>query len=88
MARVTVEDCMDYVDNRFSLVLLASKRARQLANGAEATLEWDNDKPVVMALREIAAGNISDKVLDEITAREHASESLVSEEELSEQRML
>lgn len=56
MARVTVEDCLEYVDNRFELVLVASKRARQLANGAETTLEWDKDKPTVLALREIAEG--------------------------------
>ncbi len=58
MARVTVEDCLDQVENRFELVILAAKRARQLANGAEATLEWDNDKPAVMALRELAANTI------------------------------
>lgn len=64
MARVTVEDCMDYVDNRFDLVLLATKRARQLANGVEPLLPWENDKPTVMALREIAEGLITHKVMD------------------------
>ena len=59
MARVTVEDCMDYVDNRFDLVLLATKRARQLVNGVEPLLPWENDKPTVMALREIAEGLIT-----------------------------
>ena len=59
MARITVEDCLDHVDNRFDLVLLATKRARQLANGVEPILPWANDKPTVMALREIAAGHIS-----------------------------
>ncbi|BCO32560.1 hypothetical protein TspCOW1_26630 [Thiohalobacter sp. COW1] len=54
MARITVEDCLDNVDNRFELVLLAAKRARQLARGAEPKLDWENDKPTVMALREIA----------------------------------
>lgn len=63
MARVTIEDCLDHVDNRFELVLTATKRARQLANGREALLEWDNDKPTVMALREIAAGLITPEVL-------------------------
>lgn len=58
MARVTVEDCLDHVDNRFELVLVASKRARQLARqGMEPTVEWDNDKPTVVALREIAVGH-------------------------------
>jgi DNA-directed RNA polymerase subunit omega len=65
MARVTVEDCMDYVDNRFDLVLLATKRARQLVNGVEPLLPWENDKPTVMALREIAEGLISHKDTDE-----------------------
>lgn len=65
MARITVEDCLDHVDNRFDLVLLATKRARQLANGVEPTLSWENDKPTVMALREIAAGNISNAMVQE-----------------------
>jgi DNA-directed RNA polymerase subunit omega len=54
MARVTVEDCLDNVDNRFQLVLAASKRARQLAMGYEPLVPWDDDKPTVVALREIA----------------------------------
>ncbi len=70
MARVTVEDCMDYVDNRFDLVLLATKRARQLANGVEPLLPWENDKPTVMALREIAEGLISHQDVDEKPADE------------------
>ena len=52
MARVTVEDCLQNVDNLFQLVLLASQRARRLANGAEATVPVDNDKATVLALRE------------------------------------
>lgn len=82
MARVTVEDCLEMVDNRFDLVLVASKRARQLANGKDATMEWENDKPTVMALREIAAGTISADIMDQISAREHAEQSRVAEEEL------
>lgn len=65
MARVTVEDCLDYVDNRFDLVLLATKRARQLVNGVAPLLPWENDKPTVMALREIAEGLISHRYVDE-----------------------
>jgi DNA-directed RNA polymerase subunit omega len=65
MARVTVEDCMDYVDNRFDLVLLATKRARQLVNGVEPLLPWENDKPTVMALREIADGLITHRDVEE-----------------------
>ncbi len=65
MARVTVEDCLENVENRFQLVLVASKRARQLVQGKEPSLPWENDKPTVMALREIAAGHIDASVLDE-----------------------
>lgn len=56
MARVTVEDCLKNVKNRFELVIIAAKRARQLMRGKEAKVEWDNDKSTVVALREIAAG--------------------------------
>ena len=65
MARVTVEDCLQNVDNLFQLVLLASQRARRLANGAEATVPVEHDKPTVLALREIAAGNITAEMLRE-----------------------
>lgn len=65
MARVTVEDCLDKVDNRFQLVLVATKRARQLAKGAEPFVEWENDKPTVVALREIAEDYITPAILDE-----------------------
>ena len=64
MARVTVSDCLEKLDNRFELVLLASRRARQIMDGAEPSLELENDKPTVVALREIAAGNITEEVLD------------------------
>lgn len=63
MARVTVEDCLDQVENRFELVILSAKRARQLANGATPTLEWDKDKPTVMALRELADNSIDKDVV-------------------------
>lgn len=65
MARITVEDCLQNVPNLFQLVLVSAKRARKLANGAEATLDWENDKPTVLALREIAAGHIGAEILDE-----------------------
>lgn len=58
MARVTVEDCLDNVDNRFALVLLASQRARQLLKGARPTVDHQKNKMPVLALREIAAGNV------------------------------
>lgn len=56
MARVTVEDCLKNVKNRFELVILASKRARQLMRGKDPKVTWDNDKATVVALREIAEG--------------------------------
>ena len=65
MARITVEDCLHNVENLFQLVLLASQRARRLANSAEPTLAWENDKATVVALREIAAGNITAEMLRE-----------------------
>ena len=66
MARVTVEDCLDNVDNRFELVMLSSKRARQLATGGkEPKVPWDNDKPTVVALREIAEGLVDNEVVQQ-----------------------
>lgn len=65
MARITVEDCLENVDNRFELVLTATRRARQLAqDGARALTEIKNDKPTVTALREIAEGLIDEEVMD------------------------
>lgn len=78
MARVTVEDCLDYVDNRFDLVLLATKRARQLVNGVDPLLPWENDKPTVMALREIADGLITQRDLEA-----PAEEEIVIDEEFA-----
>jgi len=65
MARITVEDCLGNVENLFQLVLLAAQRARRLANGSEPTVAWENDKPTVVALREIAAGNVTVEMLRE-----------------------
>jgi DNA-directed RNA polymerase subunit omega len=76
MARVTVEDCLNHVDNRFDLVLLATRRARQLAGGVEPLLPWQNDKPTVMALREVAAGVLSPEVLEEQEPEEDATKTL------------
>ena len=59
MARVTVEDCLEYTDGIFSLIKVAAKRARRLANGSESLIEEEqNDKPTVLALREIAEGHL------------------------------
>ena len=65
MARVTVEDCVDKVSNRFDLVLLAAQRAREISGGAELTIERDRDKNPVVALREIADATVRPKVLHE-----------------------
>lgn len=65
MARITVEDCLDNVDNLFELVLVSAKRARRLANGAHAMVPWENDKPTVVALREIAEGLVNADILKE-----------------------
>lgn len=66
MARITVEDCLDKVDNRFELVMVASKRARQIQTGGkDPMLSVDNDKPTVLALREVADGLVDAKILIE-----------------------
>ncbi len=82
MARVTVEDCLENVDNRFQLVLVATKRARQLANGRDAMVEWEKDKPTVVALREIAEGYVTRTILEEVAAPE-SFEPVTSEAEVS-----
>ena len=65
MARVTVQDCLEHVDNRFELVMVASRRARQIYRlGVEPLVAEENDKPTVIALREIAEGLIDEEVLD------------------------
>jgi len=75
MARITVEDCLAHVDNRFELVLTATKRARQIANGADALVPEENDKPTVIALREIAEGFIDSERVALIQAQIEASEA-------------
>jgi DNA-directed RNA polymerase subunit omega len=77
MARVTVEDCLDEVDNRFALVLLAAQRARQLLKGAKPTVEHSKNKAAVLALREIASANVYSEgdledILREYLAEHHA----------------
>jgi len=79
MARVTVEDCLGKVDNRFQLVLVATKRARQLAKGAEPFVEWENDKPTVVALREIAEDFVTPAILDEKPEDSDAAEVAMGE---------
>ena len=88
MARVTVEDCLDKVENRFELVLVAAKRAHQLNSGGyRTTLDAGKDKPTVLALREIEAGLIDASILTEDYAMEeelNAGDKLVEEEKMSE----
>ena len=84
MARVTVEDCLDKVDNRFQLVLVATKRARQLARGAEPFVEWENDKPTVVALREIAEDHVTPAILDEKPEEELTAEEVLGMPEAAE----
>jgi DNA-directed RNA polymerase subunit omega len=66
MARITVEDCLHNIENIFEMVLVAAKRARRVAHGADPMVELENDKPTVIALREIAAGHITPAILEEI----------------------
>jgi len=95
MARITVEDCLEVVNNRFELVIMASKRARQLANGVQATLDNSetDDKPTVLALREIAARKIDNALIEEVEkaereraereALEWAAAEVVADEDMS-----
>jgi DNA-directed RNA polymerase subunit omega len=70
MARVTVEDCLTNVDNRFQLVLVATKRARQISQGSEPFIDVENDKPTVVALREIADGLVTRDILEDAVEEE------------------
>ncbi len=95
MARITVEDCLQVVDNRFELVMMAAKRARQLANGVEPQIDNSeaNDKPTVLALREIAARRIDNTYIDAVEksererkereALEWAAAEVVTDDDLS-----
>ena len=82
MARLTVEDCLPYVDNRFHLVLVASKRARQIAMGADALVEIDNDKPTVLALREISEGLVGPEILDDKSPDLNMRPAAISESDM------
>ena len=79
MARITVEDCLERIPNLFNLVLTAAKRSRRLANGAEAMVEWENDKPTVVELREIADGHVNEEILEE-TEQQQLLESVFEDE--------
>ena len=94
MARVTIEDCLNRVENHFQLVAIAAKRARQLNNGFEPQLEIQADKPTVVALREVAAGKVGKEVLQQShrlesvdildVAKEHNKKEQSMEEQLRE----
>jgi DNA-directed RNA polymerase subunit omega len=79
MARITIEDCLDNIDNRFELVLTATKRARQIGHGAEPLVQEENDKPTVIALREIAEGHIDSDRVDLLQAELDAADIFDSE---------
>ncbi len=95
MARITVEDCLEVVGNRFELVMMASKRARQLANGVEPLIDnqENGDKPTVLALREIAARKIDNELINKVEkaereraereALEWAAAEVVADDDLS-----
>jgi DNA-directed RNA polymerase subunit omega len=75
MARITVEDCLQTINNRFELVLTATKRARQIAHGADPLVEEENDKPTVLSLREIADGLIDSERIAVMQAEIEAAEA-------------
>jgi DNA-directed RNA polymerase subunit omega len=90
MARVTVEDCIDKVDNRFELVLLASHRARQISQGGQITIDRDNDKNPVVALREIAEetlspGDLKEDLIHSLQKHVEVDEPEVESVELTDQ---
>ena len=86
MARLTVEDCLPLTGNRFDIVLVASRRARQLELGAEPLVDAEKDKPTVIALREIAAGLMNQEILDEIEAKQRAAEEYEAAVEYAERQ--
>jgi DNA-directed RNA polymerase subunit omega len=82
MARITVEDCLHNIDNIFEMVLVAAKRARRVAHGADPMVDLENDKPTVVALREIAEGLVTPSILEEI--EEPPTEELLQTELLED----
>ncbi len=82
MARLTVEDCLECVDNRYDLVIMAAKRARQIVFGSEPLVEEENDKPTVLALREIADGLVTTENINKID-KPDPLEELEDEEDIN-----
>ena len=87
MARITVEDCLQNVNNRFELVLTATKRARQIGHGADPLVEEENDKPTVIALREIADGLIDSERVAVLQAEIEAAEAFDRDDEEEDVRL-
>jgi len=88
MARVTVEDCIDKVENRFDLVLLASHRARMISSGSQITIDRDNDKNPVVALREIAEKTISAPLISAAGGTVDADDTEVTVDRMTEEELL
>jgi DNA-directed RNA polymerase subunit omega len=82
MARITVEDCLENIENIFEMVLVAAKRARRVAHGADPLVALENDKATVVALREIAGGHITPSILEE--AEQPATEDFMQPEAADE----
>jgi DNA-directed RNA polymerase subunit omega len=83
MARITVEDCLTHMDNRFDMVLAAAKRAHQLSNGVEPLIENTRDKPTVVALREVAAGLVGKDILTQEPEQREISDDELAQALLS-----
>ncbi len=81
MARVTVEDCLQHMDNRFDMTLLAARRARQIALGNDPLVEANDDKPTVIALREIAEGKMNPEIYQKIEDAARAAREAAAAEE-------
>ena len=79
MARITIEDCIEKIPNRFELVLAAAKRARQITRGSPLLVPYEKDKPTVIALREVAEGLVDKSILEEVP------ESVLDEDEAQEE---
>lgn len=88
MARVTVEDCIDKVDNRFELIMVASQRARKIGSGAPLTIDRDNDKNTVVSLREIAKETVEVEALKEELTRNHQRMVAYEEDEVEEMDLM
>lgn len=85
MARVTIEDCTQKIPSRFELVVLAAQRAKEIGSGAKPTVERDNDKNSVVALREIAEGTIAADTLREAVVKKHQKRQAIIDQDTPEE---